>query len=249
MARGMLYLHQLCQPVIHRDLNSHNILLHENGRAVVADFGESRFLRSLDEDNMTKQPGNLRWMAPEVFTQCTRYSVKADVFSYALVVWEVHTGELPFAHLKPAAAAAEMAYKNSRPPTSKLIGCPKPIVELLHKAWQPDPEIRPGFSEVANVLEVNFREVTEAAGENWQLPLCGHVSALRNHWEARSVVPGSKGTGQEEGVSGHSNGGSNGMGSSSASLTRTSPTLEELRKRLDRNGYVQEIVMMKETRD
>lgn len=44
---------------------------------------------------------NLRWMAPEVFTQCTRYSVKADMFSYALCLWELFTGEIPFAHLKP----------------------------------------------------------------------------------------------------------------------------------------------------
>jgi serine/threonine protein kinase len=59
----------------------------------VADFGESRFVRAVDDDNMTKQPGNLRWMAPEIFTQHKRYNTKADVFSYALVLWELHTGE------------------------------------------------------------------------------------------------------------------------------------------------------------
>ncbi|XP_042584894.1 serine/threonine-protein kinase TNNI3K-like isoform X1 [Cyprinus carpio] len=65
---------------------------------------ESRFLLSVDEDNMTKQPGNLCWMAPEVFTQCTRYTVKADMFSYALCLWELLTGEIPFTHLKPGTA-------------------------------------------------------------------------------------------------------------------------------------------------
>lgn len=40
-------------------------------------------------------------MAPEVFTQSTRYSVKADMFSYALCLWELLTGEIPFVHLKP----------------------------------------------------------------------------------------------------------------------------------------------------
>ena len=39
VAKGMFYLHNLPQPIIHRDLNSQNILLEENGRAVVADFG------------------------------------------------------------------------------------------------------------------------------------------------------------------------------------------------------------------
>ncbi|XP_059839660.1 serine/threonine-protein kinase TNNI3K isoform X2 [Hypanus sabinus] len=151
VAKGMEYLHNLTQPIIHRDLNSHNILLYEDGHAVVADFGESRFLLSMDEDNMTKQPGNLRWMAPEVFTQCTRYTIKADVFSYALCLWELLTGEIPFAHLKPAAAAADMAYHHVRPPIGYSI--PKPISSLLMRAWNACPEERPEFSEMVTNLE------------------------------------------------------------------------------------------------
>ncbi|XP_042272542.1 serine/threonine-protein kinase TNNI3K isoform X2 [Thunnus maccoyii] len=151
VAKGMEYLHNLTQPIIHRDLNSHNILLYEDGHAVVADFGESRFLQSVEEDNMTKQPGNLRWMAPEVFTQCTRYSVKADMFSYALCLWELLTGEIPFAHLKPAAAAADMAYHHIRPPVGYSI--PKPISALLMRGWNACPEDRPEFSEVVTNLE------------------------------------------------------------------------------------------------
>ncbi|XP_078524798.1 serine/threonine-protein kinase TNNI3K isoform X2 [Lissotriton helveticus] len=151
VAKGMEYLHNLTYPIIHRDLNSHNILLYEDGHAVVADFGESRFLQSLDEDNMTKQPGNLRWMAPEVFSQCTRYTIKADVFSYALCLWELLTGEVPFAHLKPAAAAADMAYHHIRPPIGYSI--PKPISSLLMRGWNACPEGRPEFSEVVSKLE------------------------------------------------------------------------------------------------
>ena len=153
VARGMQYLHQLMPlPIIHRDLNSHNILLEEVGpKAVVADFGESRFLRQADEDNMTKQPGNLRWMAPEIFTQCTRYSVKADVFSYSLVLWELLAGELPFCHLKPAAAAAETAYHGTRPPVS--VSFPRAVVQLLQRGWHQDPEQRPEFRDLIPVLE------------------------------------------------------------------------------------------------
>ncbi|EGW05980.1 Serine/threonine-protein kinase TNNI3K [Cricetulus griseus] len=81
---------------------------------------------------------NLRWMAPEVFTQCTRYTIKADVFSYALCLWELLTGEIPFAHLKPAAAAADMAYHHIRPPIGYSI--PKPISSLLKRGWNTCPE-------------------------------------------------------------------------------------------------------------
>ncbi|EPY85670.1 serine/threonine-protein kinase TNNI3K, partial [Camelus ferus] len=81
---------------------------------------------------------NLRWMAPEVFTQCTRYTIKADVFSYALCLWELLTGEIPFAHLKPAAAAADMAYHHIRPPIGYSI--PQPISSLLMRGWNACPE-------------------------------------------------------------------------------------------------------------
>uniref|UniRef100_A0A7M4F4B4 Serine/threonine-protein kinase TNNI3K n=1 Tax=Crocodylus porosus TaxID=8502 RepID=A0A7M4F4B4_CROPO len=161
VAKGMEYLHNLTQPIIHRDLNSFGfpLLLLQNGVCLQSVFmwnllfflSESRFLQSLDEDNMTKQPGNLRWMAPEVFTQCTRYTIKADVFSYALCLWELLTGEIPFAHLKPAAAAADMAYHHIRPPIGYSI--PKPISSLLMRGWNACPEGRPEFSEVVTKLE------------------------------------------------------------------------------------------------
>ncbi|XP_035683124.1 serine/threonine-protein kinase TNNI3K-like isoform X1 [Branchiostoma floridae] len=202
VAKGMEYLHNLKQPIIHRDLNSHNILLHESGHSVVADFGESRFLKSQDDENMTKQPGNLRWMAPEVFTQCTKYSIKADVFSYSLVLWELLAGELPFAHLKPAAAAADMAYRNTRPPIA--ITFPKQITYLLQIGWHPTPEERPEFKQIVKKLQeckesvesataaISGTTVTFSSGapipatsaENGTVPTPGHVNALRKQWES-----------------------------------------------------------------
>ncbi|XP_060080735.1 serine/threonine-protein kinase TNNI3K-like [Ylistrum balloti] len=208
IAKGMAYLHTLPQPIIHRDLNSHNVLLDENGHALVADFGESRFLRSL-EDNMTKQPGNLRWMAPEIFTQCTKYSIKADMFSYSLCLWELLAGELPFGHLKPAAAAAEMAYHNTRPPIALTF--PKPLVAILQRGWNASAEDRPEFKEIVTILEeckqsqgaallsnspISVSLVSrlspirdEEEGEEGRdtPPLAGHVTALRTHWEQEAT--------------------------------------------------------------
>ncbi|XP_027729916.1 serine/threonine-protein kinase TNNI3K [Vombatus ursinus] len=244
VAKGMEYLHTLTQPIIHRDLNSHNILLYEDGHAVVADFGESRFLQSLDEDNMTKQPGNLRWMAPEVFTQCTRYTIKADVFSYALCLWELLTGEIPFAHLKPAAAAADMAYHHIRPPIGYSI--PKPISSLLMRGWNTCPEGRPEFSEVVTKLEeclCNIELMSPASSNSsgslspssssdclvsWGGPSRSHVAALRSRFEleyalnARSCMYWSQSSGQ---------------------ILDQGRSLEEMRRNfqfpaIDKNGYV-----------
>uniref|UniRef100_A0A8C4S515 Serine/threonine-protein kinase TNNI3K n=1 Tax=Erpetoichthys calabaricus TaxID=27687 RepID=A0A8C4S515_ERPCA len=115
-------------------------LLHEQKRIIDL---QSKLIIAIDV--------NLRWMAPEVFTQCTRYTVKADMFSYALCLWELLTGEIPFAHLKPAAAAADMAYHHIRPPIGYSI--PKPISSLLMRGWNVCPEERPEFSEVVAKLD------------------------------------------------------------------------------------------------
>ncbi|XP_042213696.1 serine/threonine-protein kinase TNNI3K-like isoform X1 [Homarus americanus] len=262
VANGMYYLHTLPQPIIHRDLNSHNILLNNECRARVADFGESRFVRNIFEENMTKQPGNLRWMAPEVFTQCTRYSIKADVFSFGLCLWELLASELPFAHLKPAAAAADMAYRHSRPPLE--LAFPVEVSVLLEKAWHKVPEERPNFSQIIEELEILCKSQKSALQDGGDLvhphhhlhaccatcsvgsptgsttppdasqhtnselsgrtpasspPLHsfywnGHVTALRTRWEQEAS------RGQTAFKSSH-------------------PTIEELRSRMNNNGYVE----------
>uniref|UniRef100_A0A914D0F4 Protein kinase domain-containing protein n=1 Tax=Acrobeloides nanus TaxID=290746 RepID=A0A914D0F4_9BILA len=252
ITRGMRYLHELAtRPVIHRDLNSHNILLHSTGRAVIADFGESRFVAQHEADNMTKQPGNLRWMAPEVFTQSCRYDQKVDVFSFALVVWEIHTAELPFSHLKPAAAAAEMAYKRSRPslpaePTSQF---PEHIIKMLNSAWHPNPNLRPEFAQILPELEKhiipdesrNFtvgdcQESDEILSEteledDFELT-CDQlktVTKLKNQWEQLSI-------GDSAGISNILMNNHAPPGSQKPNNTRK--TIETLRQRLDNHGYV-----------
>uniref|UniRef100_A0A7E4UPQ6 Protein kinase domain-containing protein n=1 Tax=Panagrellus redivivus TaxID=6233 RepID=A0A7E4UPQ6_PANRE len=251
VARGMRYLHELTvEPVIHRDLNSHNILLHSNGRAVVADFGESRFMAHHEEDNLTKQPGNLRWMAPEVFTQSCRYDHKVDVFSYALVIWEIHAAELPFSSLKPAAAAAEMAYKKSRPelPTSATPQFPAHVLKMVKNAWNPNPDMRPDFCQILNELEPhiipddqrNFN-VGDSRGidgmdrmsatydteeeAEFSVDQMNTVSRLKSQWEQQSNGPGNN-------VAPCLNNAKPNL------LSPKRQTIDNLRTRLDNHGYV-----------
>ena len=69
VARGMKYLHALQPPIIHRDLNSHNILIDGAMEAVVSDFGESRFYKS-------KRVRRIAHVDLTVLTEKTIYSYK-----------------------------------------------------------------------------------------------------------------------------------------------------------------------------
>ncbi|GMS87452.1 hypothetical protein PENTCL1PPCAC_9627 [Pristionchus entomophagus] len=245
VAQGMRYLHDgATKPVIHRDLNSHNILIHSTGRAVVADFGESRFAGAPEEsNNMTKQPGNLRWMAPEVFSCAGRYDRRADVFSYALCVWELHSAELPFAHLKPAAAAAEMAYKRARPPlpNEASLQFPDHVIRLLNTAWSHEPDSRPDFSQIVTLLApfVDRDDAMDTSSSSATLTRDarggvtgggggGAVSQLKTKWEqAPPTLP----LPERDAL-----GRSTGIGALHGWIS--TGTVEELRARLDKNGYI-----------
>merc|ERR1719198_501572 len=93
--------------IIHRDLKSLNLLLLKRVErqqdvpvVKVSDFGLSRMQDSAyDFDwkkiTMTNAAGTFHWMAPEVFTG-TRYDEKVDVYSYAMLLFEVICREMPF---------------------------------------------------------------------------------------------------------------------------------------------------------
>jgi len=162
IARGMTYLHKRQPPIIHRDLTSFNILVDKDFHCKVADFGMSR---AKDMSNMTRQPGNLRWMAPEVTLQ-QEYDEAADVFSFALIIWEVFSRSLPLHTLQPAQvsfavlhclifsvqAAGEMAYRDVRPPILSADICPSAITTLMQKCWAKDPKERPDFPSIVDFL-------------------------------------------------------------------------------------------------
>ncbi|XP_014505985.1 serine/threonine-protein kinase HT1 isoform X2 [Vigna radiata var. radiata] len=107
IARGMQYLHS--QGILHRDLKSENLLLGEDLCAKVADFGIS----CLESQTGSAKgfTGTYRWMAPEMIKE-KRHTKKVDVYSFAIVLWELLTGLTPFDNMTPEQAAYAATHKS-----------------------------------------------------------------------------------------------------------------------------------------
>ncbi|KAH6799880.1 ACT-like protein tyrosine kinase family protein [Perilla frutescens var. hirtella] len=154
VTRGMSYLHQ--NNIIHRDLKAANLLMDENDVVKIADFGVARVL--VHSGVMTAETGTYRWMAPEVIEH-KPYNHKADVFSFGIMLWELLTGKVPYAHLTPLQAAVGVVQKGLRPTIPRHTH--PSVVELLERCWQQEPSLRPEFSEITEILQVIGKKIIE----------------------------------------------------------------------------------------
>uniref|UniRef100_A0ACD5XR32 Uncharacterized protein n=1 Tax=Avena sativa TaxID=4498 RepID=A0ACD5XR32_AVESA len=95
-AQGLDYLHKGCSlPIIHRDVKTNNILLDQNLRAKIADFGLCKtYLNDMQTHISTNAAGSAGYMDPEYY-HTGWLTESSDVYSFGVVLLEVATGEPP----------------------------------------------------------------------------------------------------------------------------------------------------------
>ncbi|XWS31314.1 hypothetical protein CRYUN_Cryun23aG0066000 [Craigia yunnanensis] len=150
-AFGMEYLHS--KNIVHFDLKCDNLLvnLRDPQRPIckVGDFGLSRIKRNTLVSGGVR--GTLPWMAPELLNgSSSRVSEKVDVFSFGISMWEILTGEEPYADMHCGAIIGGIVKNILRPPIPER--CDPDWRKLMEQCWSPDPESRPSFTDITNRL-------------------------------------------------------------------------------------------------
>eukprot|EP00727_Mastigamoeba_balamuthi_P009715 m51a1_g5366 putative protein serine threonine (780) ;mRNA; r:516582-519978 len=159
VASGMKFLHAC--GIVHRDLKPDNVLIMTLSLdcpvvAKITDFGTSRTICggcAAELLRMTSGVGTPAYMAPEAMIDGGSASTPADVYSYAVLLWELWTGRKAFGGDEATSIyiLSRHVVEGGRPEIPA--DCPAGLRELLASAWHGDPARRPAFAEVEQSIE------------------------------------------------------------------------------------------------
>ncbi|MET9968470.1 protein kinase, partial [Streptomyces sp. NPDC006356] len=172
---------------VHRDMKPENVLIGDDGRVKVADFG---LVRSVDTVTSTTGAvlGTVSYLAPEQIEQPGAADARVDVYACGVVLYEMLTGDKPHDGDSPAVVLYKHLHEDVPPPSAIAPGLAYELDELVASATARTPDLRP-YDAVA--LLAQARETRAALSED-QLDAVPPQALTTEHGNAddrTSVIP------------------------------------------------------------
>ncbi|GMH44384.1 hypothetical protein BSKO_12318 [Bryopsis sp. KO-2023] len=163
IANAMSHLHS--QRIIHGDLKSQNVLLKSSKGdqrgfcCKVCDFGFSRGI-SNEAYIETFTCGTVSHMPPELLKE-GKLTPSADVYSFAILMWELFTGVKPYRNMRHSEIVITVTEgKRQAIPEN----CPAPLASLINDCWQDDYSRRPSFRTITERLRDMLYQTVDLFG-------------------------------------------------------------------------------------
>ena len=127
--------------IVHRDVKPENVLLAEDGRIKIGDFGLAR-ATTANTASGAQLMGTIAYLAPELVTRGTA-DARSDIYSLGIMLYEMLTGEQPYKGEQPMQIAYQHATDSVPRPSAKNPGVPEQLDELVLWATERTPDDRP----------------------------------------------------------------------------------------------------------
>ncbi len=146
--------------LVHRDVKPENVLIADDGRIKVADFGLAKAVSAETQHTATNGVliGTVSYLAPELVVE-QRADARADVYAVGVILFELLTGTKPHTGETPIAVAYRHVHHDVPAPSSVVPGIPDYVDALVARATTRDPSLRPSD---ATVLLHHVRRVVHA---------------------------------------------------------------------------------------
>src|SRR5687768_11178812 len=142
IASALDYAHR--QNIVHRDIKPENVMLYE-GEAMVMDFGIAKAVSAAGSETLTQtgmMVGTPAYVSPEQAAGETNLDGKSDQYSLACVVYEMITGERPFAGATPQAIMAKRFSETPKPLRAIRSTVPESVEKAVSRAMSTDSAAR-----------------------------------------------------------------------------------------------------------
>lgn len=127
--------------IVHRDLKPENVMLADDGRIKLADFG---LARASTANTATGQAllGTIAYLSPELVSRGTA-DARSDIYALGIMLYEMLTGDQPYVGEAPMQVAYQHANSSVPMPSAKVPGLPSGFDELVRWSTERDPNQRP----------------------------------------------------------------------------------------------------------
>ncbi|KAF9647369.1 hypothetical protein BDM02DRAFT_2705085 [Thelephora ganbajun] len=156
---GMAYLHE--REVLHGDLKATNVLVDNEVRCVISDFGQSEMKSEVWRiSGKTPPHGTLRWQAPELMAGGnSKFLAPMDVYAFAICCVEIlNKGGLPWPSFDDETVRYLVLKENRRPDIPNHHSWTKDLAQIIGLCWKLQPASRPEFPKVVAGIEAIGRK-------------------------------------------------------------------------------------------
>ncbi|KAG7462144.1 hypothetical protein MATL_G00199730 [Megalops atlanticus] len=160
VALGMNFLHCLSPQLLHLDLKPSNVLLDDGLGVKLTDFGLAKLVRTVSSGLRQEEAGGtISYMPPEAFKCTYKPTPASDIYSYAILLWSIITGEEPYPYARSDLIRLRIP-EGDRPDLSTVdrggVEGLRELADLMERCWHPNPKQRPSFHDCLPVTERVF---------------------------------------------------------------------------------------------